>query len=240
VTQSANRIAWLILGFSALVAAGFAVFLLIPTGGDDTDPARNTAQADASPDGRTTVAQPAVTTPASASLPPRRVERTGTVDHVSGHALSIQTAAHDQQRVLLRTDAGVIRVHTLPGLSAVSAGDTVGVNTGVLVRDAFKPPEDTGRVWRIIIFADTPLPDLSSPCPAVGGRIGTVVAVAPGSLHLQTACGEQLLEVLPSVQVQRRARADITDLAIGQRITVNGELLPDGTVSGALVQILDP
>jgi len=240
VILSANRIAWLVLGFVALGAAGFAAFLLVPSGGDRSDPVSDTARADASPDGRSAVAQPATPTPVLASLPPRQVVRIGTVDHVSGHALSIQTAAHGQQRVLLRTDAEVIRVQNLPDPGAISPGDVVIVNTQVLITDPFKPPEDTGRVWRINIFSGGPPPEFSTLCPSVRDRAGTVVAVALDSLQLQTACGEETLEVLSSVEVQRYTWANITDLAIGHRVTVDGELLPDGTVSGAFVQILDP
>jgi hypothetical protein len=237
-----NRIAWLIIGLFVVAMAAFGVYLLLPAEGGDAGPDQTSRQASA-PTSRD--AQPSVpgatwaTTTPSANLPLRRVQTSGVIEQVSGGAFTIRSDTGSTKRVVLRADAQMFRLTALPGPSAMQVGDAVSVITEAITRDPFRPPEDTGRVRVIRILEDGLPPGASPQCPQIGGRLGSVVAFEQGQLRLVTACGEQVLDVPPTTPVQRVSTAQPSDLKAGQRVAVGGEELPDGSISGALVQILD-
>lgn len=240
--KTANRIAWAVIGLVVLSAIAFAVYLLLPTaiGTDERDPLAEQGDIGTGDGMPPPIARwaSATSTPA-AGRPPRRLEQTGVVEQVGGSAFTIQTDIRGMRRVVLKADAQLIRVTTLTGPSAIRVGDAVIVVTEAITRDPFRPPEDTGRVRVIRVLQDGLSPEASPRCPPIGSRQGSVTAFEQGRLRLQTACGEQVFDVSPTMPVQRLSTAQAGDLEPGQRASVVGEELPDGSISGVFVQIID-
>lgn len=237
-----NRIAWLVIGLLIVVLVAFGLYLLFPLGDGsiDRDPAAQRDGTVASSESPSPApGSPAVTATPRASLPPRRVQSTGVIEQVSGSAFTVRSDTGSTKRIVLKADARMIRLTSMPGPSAIQVGDAVIVTTETIIRDPFRPPDDTGRVRGVLVFQDGLPPEASSQCPQIGARSGSVVAFEQGQMRLDTICGEQVLDIPPATPVQRVSTAQPTDLKAGQRVALGGEELPDGSISGAFVQILD-
>ncbi|MGE0543748.1 MAG: hypothetical protein AB7R89_26590 [Dehalococcoidia bacterium] len=238
MTRIINRLAWLCLGVLALAAAGLAVYLINPLGesGQDGTASVGTNEADAG-DGTVAPASPAP----SVQVPLRRALVNDTVDQVHGHAFTLHTITGGTERILLQPDAIIAAVTTSSGAASLTVGDWIQVTTKTISRDPFALPEDTGQVTTINVpygASLSPAPSPSAWCPPVYGvRIGTVLAVGDGHLRLETPCGEETLDMPPAVEVRRYRPVAVTDLAAGQQVTVGGERLPDGSLSGRVVHI---
>lgn len=226
-SRGARIAAWLCAGVLAAGAAGFALFLLLPAGsgaatGDDT---------------RT--ALPAVTVvPVAAAAPtPGRTTFSGTLARVEGQALVVSLGG-ESVRVLLRSGAP-IGVVALAGTGDIRAGEPV---TAVVTHQA-------GRLVATRVRLQPPeVPSLfpGSDRPRSGGSLdplvvtGTVAAMEASHLRIATARGERRLEINSPTRITRFTPITPADLRTGQRVTIDGERLVDGSVAATSVQVFDP
>jgi hypothetical protein len=217
--RNANRAAWTLLALLALAPAVFAATLLIKriTSGR-TDAAETGSSARAA-----SAAAPS-TPPTSAPT----VRTNGTLEQVQGQALVLREPNGDLQRVLLRSDATVTRETIGNGADKLREGDAVYISRFVEQQD------NTLSIMEVTLTA----PPTTVP-PEQCGRYGTVVAVAPNRLTYESPCGRRELPMRRSVAVRRVESVDVSALKAGQRASLFGQRLPDGTLSAFQIQVTE-
>jgi hypothetical protein len=216
--RAANRAAWGVIALLVLVPALFGGYLLLKRGEaqrEKDEPASTAIRAG----GLVTVTAP------PAGVAPRPMF--GTIEQVEGRALVVRLGTGQMQRVLLQDDAPVTRVTSSTGLETITPGEPVTIALS-------EPRPDSLLVVRLVM---APVPDQvpSEYCH----RAGTVTAVEGQVLVYQSRCGEQRVTVARDVGVARFVPGSVTDLRTGQRVTFVGEILADGTVSAAGVQVTE-
>ena len=216
--------AWSFVGLLALGAAGFALYLLWPTA---------TARLDDEPELRP-VAVASVPVPTLTG----RLIFTGTVERVEGQALLVKVGDAEQTRVLVRSSAPVGLV-TSTTANDIQRDEPVAVTVTRRSSDG-KLEATRVRIQPTAVPAGTPASDTR----ATGFNdpfvlIGTVTGREPGRLHLRTARGEQTVELGGGVRVTRFRPIAFSELRAGQRVTIDGERLVDGSLAALSVQVFD-
>ncbi|MGH2588859.1 MAG: hypothetical protein ACRDJE_28375 [Dehalococcoidia bacterium] len=216
--RTANRAAWAVIALLVLVPALLGGYLLLERGqslGTSDEPVPTGVRVDVIV---TDTAPPAGTT---------RRPKFGTIDQVEGRALVVRLGTGEMQRVLLRDDGPVTMVTSSTGVATITPGEPVFVQMS-------EPRPDSLLATRLVIApAGDQLPD------ELCHRAGTVTAIEGQVLVYQSRCGEQRIALARDVNVTRFAPGAVTDLRAGQRVTFTGELLADGTVSAAGVQVTE-
>lgn len=220
--------AWTVVGLLAAGSAGFALFLVWPTvagggAGDDTHAAR-----------------PAVTATAlaTATTPAGRAVLSGTLERVEGQALLVKVGEGELVRVLVRSGAPVGLV-TGTTAGEIQRGEPVVATVSrqsdgrLLATRVRLQPADilTGSP------GTEPRPAGSSLEPQTVA--GTVVSLDANRLRVRTPRGEQMVELASGARVTRFVPMPFSELRSGQRVTIDGERLVDGSIAALSVQVFE-
>lgn len=218
--------AWSIVGLMLAGIGGFALFLVLPLLGigDSDDQAADLPAV-------------AITTVTSGTPIGGRGWVSGTVERVEGRALVVNPGNGPALRVVIRPSAPLGRV-TETGLSDIKPGEPVVAvgrrqdNRIVSWRLYLQPPEGP-------IIGPGNEPRTINSTPNSLDIAGSVISRDGQQLRLQTARGEQAIELNVAARVFRFTPIAAEEIKVGQRVTVDGERNIDGSLAGLWVQVVE-
>lgn len=213
--------AWGLVGVLVLGAAGFALFLLIPSGsgGEELND---------------TLRSVTVQAVATATAPSGRALLVGTVEKVEGQALIIQDQDKQSRRILVRTNATVGRLNPSTGTGDIKNGDAVTIS----VRNT----DNGGLAVALIRIQPPDMPVFGQNGVVLNGRFisGTITAVEANYVRVQNASGEQTVSFSSTVRVSRFKPLPLGEIRVGERVGIDGEHLVDGSIAAIAITVLDP
>lgn len=221
--------AWVVMGLLLAGAAGFALFLLLPAGSN------------AGGNGTATDLPSVAVAPVASPTPPSgRTRVSGTLERVEGQALVVNAGSGELTRVLVRSGAPI---------GAFSETTTADIRPDEAVVVTVNRQADGRLVGTRVRLqpAAVPADIFGGPAPAGGSTTspnvvaGTAAGLDANRLRVRQPSGERTfdVELLPSVRVTRFTPVAIADTRPGQRVTIEGERLVDGSVAALAVVIFD-
>jgi hypothetical protein len=213
--------AWGFVGVVVLGAAGFALFLLIPSGSGGERP----------DDALRSVTVAAV---ATATVPSGRALFTGVVEKVEGQALIVNDQNRQPRRILVRASANIGRLS-----SSTSTGD---IKVGEPVTISVRRNDGGGLVGGFVRIQPLNMIVVSQNGGVASGQFvsGTVAAVEANHLRLRNDSGEQTISFSGTVRVSRFNPLPLTEIRSGDRVAIDGEHLVDGSIAALSITALDP
>lgn len=218
-SRAALITAWSTVGLLAVSILGAVLWVTVPALFGDSD------------DG-TTAAVTVVPAP-SGTPAGTRGRITGTIEKIEGSALVLKPSSGEQVRVVLRRSTVIGRL-VFATQDEIAAGQEAVIRHGRrdgsqqafrvwLQPVGFAPPEDAGRT----VSSGT----------QVSVAVGTIVSREGGQLRIRSGDADLSLEIPVTVRVEKFEAVAPGELYAGQRITVTGERLVDGSLAAGSIQV---
>lgn len=213
--------AWSVVSVLLLGAAGFALFLLIPSGSGGAGTG----------DALRSVTVAAVATP---TVPSGRALFTGVVTKVEGQALIVNDQNQQSRRILVRANANIGRLSSSTGTGDIKTGEPVTIS--VRRNDA------GGLVGGFVRIQPLNMIVISQNGGVASGQFvsGIVAAVEANYLRLKNDSGEQTITFSGTVRVSRFNPLALNEIRVGERVAIDGEHLVDGSIAAFSITALDP